>query len=138
MGYNNANCHTNWDKLTPAQQKAAIQKGYMATKAKFDAAVIAHQRRVAAMQQDFNNTLMQTARDMNCNKPCIDNCSGQAMQQVPDCVSKCQCFNGVIKITPAHANYREVVEEQYGDLENLTVDDYTNIFDSIEKSQMLM
>lgn len=151
-----AGCHTKWDTLTAAQKQAAIQRyykdkrvadtqaqqafqrGMVAVKAKLDKAIIAHQRRCMAMKEDFNNTLMKTARDMNCNKPCIDNCSGVEAQRVPTCLSQCKCFEGVIKITPAHANYREVVESQYGDLENLTIDDYTNIFDSIEKSQMLI
>jgi hypothetical protein len=83
------------------------------------------------MQRDFLATAKNVAGQMGCNTQCLENCV--RTHQQPQCFEKCQCGNGVIKITPQKVNTFSIIKETYGDLNALSQDDIETIDENINQ-----
>ena len=138
-----AGCYIAWDKYSPQKQEAIkgeyrtavndISTTYKEINRKTEADAMegwkAHQERKAAMKADFKATAKKFAGDMGCDTQCLHDCIEKPAKEHQCCMSKCHCGKGVIRITEPEkpVNVAAIVEDAYGDLNQLTDADLINI-----------
>lgn len=142
-----AHCEPNWDDMTPTQRQAladkyktsqdtirkAYQKIWQKTQADLEQGIQAHKTRVRAMKADFKGSAANVAEDLGCDKVCFNTCIDHNQSgDIPRCLKRCHCGQGVIEITETPVNMVAVVEKEYGDVENLSEEDINTISESID------
>ena len=154
-----AGCQTNWEKLTPAQQKAAMAK-YSAWKNKQDNISRATMQRIGKAVDIKLTTAMKNceARDnqakklwqaamikyakaMHCDVPCANKCGGINPEQTIQCLKTCGgCYQNIVNIkyaTKAAGPHKlEAIEEAFGPVENLADHEWENISETFTQFEI--
>jgi len=154
-----AGCQTNWEKLTPVQQQAAIKK-YQAWKMKQDnisaqtmhrvgAAVDAKlqtamrncERRDNAAKKLWQRAMIKYAKQMHCDVPCTNKCAGVNPESTIACLETCGgCYQNIVNIkyaTKAAGPHKlESIEEAFGPVENLADHEWENISETFTQFEI--
>jgi len=95
-----------------------------------------HQEREQAIRQNFLNTLRNSTINLGCNSTCYDVCSRYANAKYGQYFMRClnsqycsSCFKNTVTINPNNRtlNTFRIVEAEYGDVNQLSYQDYREI-----------